>query len=306
MKALVFGGSGFLGSHVADALTEAGHTVTLFDRLAPLHRKEGQAVIQADILDTAAVRDALRGQEVAYNFAGVADLDEAQRQPVETARVNVLGNAILLEEARRAGLARYVYASSIYVSGSSGGFYRASKQACELYIEEYQRWFGLDYTILRYGSIYGRRADASNGVRRYLQEALEKRRITVYGTGEEMREYIHVSDVARFSVQILAEEFRNERLILSGLHPMRVRDLVEMIREIAGHDIQIEYRQIDPQAREATQTAHYRITPYNDSPRLAKKLISDRCVDMGTGLLDCIEEIRQLLETPQILRHPCP
>lgn len=296
MKATVFGGSGFLGSHVADSLLEAGHEVTVYDLKPSPYLAPGQKFIQGDILDAASVRRALEGQEAAYNFAGLADLDEAQDQPVETARTNVLGNAILLEESHRQHLKRFIFASTIYVSGHAGGFYRASKQACESYVEEYQRWFGLDFTILRYGSIFGRRANRNNGVRMYLTQALLNRRIVVEGTGDELREYVHVSDVSRASVQILDPEFRNQHVILTGHHPMRLRDLLEMIREIVGPDVRVDLAPVDTAKHPEGKGTHYTVTPYSFRPRIAKKLISHYYVDMGQGLLDCLEEIQQTIE----------
>lgn len=295
MKVIVFGGSGFLGSHVADTLVQAGHRVTVYDLHPSDPLNPQQTFIQGDILDPEKVRRALQGQEAAYNFAGLADLDETHEQPVESARVNVLGNTLLLEESRTAQLSRYVFASSIYVAGHAGGFYRASKQACELYIEEYQRWFGLDYTILRYGSIYGRRSDRNNGVGQYLLQALRDRRIVVKGTGEELREYVHVSDVAKASVKILDSEFRNQHVVLTGHHPLRVRDLVEMIREMVGSDVRIEFQPVDPVQRQEGKTTHYTITPYSFRPKIAKKLVSNHYVDMGQGLIDCLEEIHTVL-----------
>ena len=290
MKAAVFGGSGFLGSHVADALTQAGHEVTIYDLKESPHLSGSQKFVRGDILDPAAVARALKGQEAAYNFAGLADLDEAHEQPVESVRANVLGNTLLLEAARAEKLGRFVFASSIYVAGHSGGFYRASKQACELYVEEYQRWFGLDFTILRYGSIYGRRSDRNNGVANYLMQALKDRRIVIQGTGEELREYVHVSDVAQASVQILQPEFRNQHVVLTGHHPLRVRDLAEMIREMVGSDVKIEFQPvIDPRT-------HYRVTPYSFRPQIAKKLVSNHYMDMGQGLMDCMEELHSRLQ----------
>lgn len=291
MRAIVFGGSGFLGSHVADALAEAGHAVTLYDLRDSAHLLPDQRFIRGDILDAETVGKALRGQEVCYNFAGLADLEEAIAQPVETARTNVLGNTILLEESRKAGIRRFVYASSIYVAGHSGGFYRASKQACELYVEEFQRWHGLDYTILRYGSIYGRRADSNNGVLKYLVQAVRDRRIVVSGTGEELREYVHAIDVARASVEILDPEFRNQHVVLTGHQAMKVKDLVAMIREIVGKDVQVEFRPVDPQLEGEGRSPHYTITPYSFKPRIAKKLVGHHYVDMGQGIIDLLEEI---------------
>lgn len=297
MKTILLGGSGFIGSHVADALSEAGHSVTIYDLKPSPHRTPQQRFLQGDILDSASVRKAMAGQENVYNFAALANLDEAHEQPVESARVNVLGNTIALEEARQAKVSRYVFASTLYVSGKAGGFYRASKQACESYVEEYQRWFGLDFTILRYGSIYGRRSDYSSGVAQYLLQALRDRRVVIRGTGEELREYVHVSDVARASVKILEPEFRNQHVVLTGHHPLRLRDLAEMIREIVGVDVRIEFQPVDPAQQREGRTPHYTITPYSFRPQIAKKLVSNHYVDMGQGLMDCLEEMQASLET---------
>lgn len=296
MKVIVFGGSGFIGSHVSDALSEAGHEVTLYDLRPSPYLQPSQRFIQGNILDAQAVRRAFVGQEIAYNFAGLADLDVAHLQPVESARSNVLGNAILLEEARLAGIRRYVFASTVYVSGQSGGFYRASKQACESYVEEYQRWFGLNFTILRYGSIFGRRATESNGVRSYLLQALKNRAIVVEGAGHELREYVHVDDVSQASVRILEPEFRNQHVVLTGHHPMRIQDLLEMIREIIGPDVKVTFQPVDPARMREGRTAHYQITPYAFRPQIARKLVSHHYVDLGQGLLDCLEELQAELQ----------
>src|SRR5687768_4311005 len=128
LTACVVGGSGFLGSHVADALVEAGHRVRILDRTPSQWLREGQEMIVGDILDPGVVERAISGCSVVYNFAAIADLDEALSLPVETVRVNVLGNVQLLEACRRHRVERYVYASTVYVHSREGGFYRCSKQ----------------------------------------------------------------------------------------------------------------------------------------------------------------------------------
>ena len=170
---LVFGGSGFLGSHVADQLTLAGHDVRIFDRIASPWLRPEQKMIMGDLLDQTTLEEVIEGCEAVYNFAAIADLDEAFDKPLETARINVLGNVQILEACRKARVQRYVYASTVYVYSREGGFYRCSKQASEAYIEEYKRFYGLNYTILRYGSLYGPRADESNGLYRVIKSALE-------------------------------------------------------------------------------------------------------------------------------------
>jgi len=290
VRALVLGGSGFVGSHVADALTEAGHEVTIFDAAESPWLRDDQRMLTGDITQLDGVVAAVEGQDVVYNFAGLADIDESRSKPLETVRINVAGNANVLEAARRAGIKRYVFASSIYVASEAGSFYRVSKQACELYIEEYRREFGTPpYTVLRYGTLYGRRALETNSVNRYLRQALRERRISAHGTGEELREYIHVEDAARLSVEILADEFADQQVVLTGHHPMRFHDLLALIREIVGPDVAIDLQ--PPTADEGPSSAHYSITPYTFRPRPARKLVSNYYTDMGQGLVDCLHEL---------------
>lgn len=283
-KTVVFGGSGFLGSHVADSLQEKGHQVRIVDLRPSEHLKPGQEMMIADLLDETLVAQAVEGCDYVYNFAGTADIDSANRRPIDTVRFNILGNAILLEACRKAKIRRFVYASTVYVYSQMGGFYRCSKQSAELYIEMYQQQYGLPYTILRYGSLYGPRADESNAVHRYLKEALLFGKIVCRGNGEEVREYVHVEDAARNSVEVLSAEFENQCLVLSGHQPMKVRDLLEMIQEILNTKVELVFESPD-------NNVHYWRTPYNFRPSLGKKLVSSYYLDMGQGLLACINEI---------------
>jgi UDP-glucose 4-epimerase len=181
---------------------------------------------------------------------------------------------------------RYVFASSVYVYSNSGGFYRCSKQACELYIENYNEVFSLEYTILRYGSLYGPRADERNAIYRFVKEALEKQKISYLGSPNALREYIHVEDAARSSVDILHPKFANEHIILTGHQPMRVGDLLSMISEILQKPLDLNYQQ-NP------NKDHYEITPYSFNPKIGKKLVSSAHVDLGQGILKVIEDLHQ-------------
>lgn len=285
---VVFGASGFLGSHVADALSGAGYQVRLFDHISSPYQRIDQEMIVGDIMDIDQVIEATRGAYAVYNFAAIADIDEAHNKPIATATINVLGNMHVLEAARIAGANRFVFASSVYVYSESGSFYRASKQAAERFTETYHDRYGLDYTILRYGSLYGRRADLRNGIYRMLHEAIQKHSITYHGSGNAMREYIHVEDAARMSVQVLAPEFANRHLILTGQERMRIRDVMTMISEIMPWDVKLHFE-------EANAISHYEITPYAFQPRIGRKLVLNEHVDIGQGILDCVREIHQII-----------
>lgn len=288
MKITVFGGAGFLGSHVCDKLSEAGHEVTIFDIVASPWLRGDQTMITGDILDENAVQRAVDGAQAVYNFAGIADIGEAGERPVDTVKYNILGNTIVLDACRRAGVRRFVFASSVYVYSQAGSFYRCSKQASELYIETYQQLHGLDYTILRYGSLYGPRADKRNAIYRFVREALETGHITYYGRPTALREYIHVEDAARSSVEILNPEYANLHIVLTGHQPMQVGNLLKMIAEMLGRPVSFSFN-------DNPASGHYEITPYNFSPRVGRKMTPVLHTDLGQGVLHTIEELHREL-----------
>jgi UDP-glucose 4-epimerase len=285
-RVCVIGGSGFLGSHVADALSIAGHQVCIFDQSASAWLRDDQKMILGDLMDLAGLEAAIKGSDVVFNFAALADLNLALTEPIETVRINVLGNVNVLEACRQHGVRRFVYASTVYVYSREGGFYRCSKQAAEHYVEEYQRVYGLNYTILRYGSLYGPRADSSNGLYRIVKNALETGVVRYEGSPDTLREYIHVEDAARASVVALGEDFCNQSVVLTGQEPMRVLDLLEMLAEILNLSNAVEFTL-------GEQPGHYVRTPYAYQPKLGRKYMPPMHVDLGQGLLELIENVRK-------------
>ena len=285
IKTCVIGGSGFLGSHVCDHLSDAGYVVTILDRVTSPWLRSDQQMLVGDLLDENLLDEAISGCAVVFNFAAIADLNKALATPIDTARVNVLGNVLVLDACRRHSVRRFMYASTVYVYSREGGFYRCSKQAAEQYVEEYQRAYGLDHTILRYGSLYGPRSDNSNGLFRIVQDAIQKGVIRYVGSPEAMREYIHVEDAARASVTALGSEFRNASVVLTGQEVMRVSDLLKMLAEILGLPDAVEFV-------EAGYEGHYVRTPYAYQPKLGRKYVPQMHVDLGQGLLQLIDEIQ--------------
>ena len=284
MKVLITGGSGFLGSHVADALSEAGHEVVIFDLHPSPWLRPDQVMVTGSVLDQDAIAKAAKGCGAIYHLAAIADINDAMHRPRQTVEVNVMGTLNLLEQAREQKISRFIFASSIYVYSNQGSFYRTSKQACEHLIHDYHERYGLEFTVLRFGSLYGPRADSSNGVHRLLTQALNNRRIDYFGTGEEVREYIHVLDAAAMSLDILSPEFANQFIHLTGRERMTSRDMLGMIREILGGDVAINLNSNG-------QVGHYVQTPYNYTPKLGRRLMRSTYIDLGLGLLDCLQDM---------------
>ena len=296
LRAVVIGGSGFLGSHVADQLSEEGHSVCIYDRVASPWQRPDQEMVVAELSDEASLSEAIDGTDIVYNFAALADLDEAMSRPKETAEVNVLGNVNVLECCRRHGIERFVFASTVYVNSREGGFYRCSKKAAEEYTQEYQHIYDMDYTILRYGSLYGPRAPDSNSLRVILGQALSDGVIRYGGSPEAVREYVHVEDAARASVSILDSSFRNRTVVVTGLDSIRMSDLLAMCTEILGLSQGVEYLGDD-------QTGHYIRTHYAYRDKLARKYIPSLTIDLGQGLLQLVEELRSELGDPDTMEY---
>ncbi|MDA3791640.1 MAG: NAD(P)-dependent oxidoreductase [Desulfobacula sp.] len=287
MKILVTGGSGFLGSHVADALSDAGHEVSIFDVRPSPYLRADQSMIVGNILDKDMVDAVVKKMDVIYHFAGVADIADCSDNPVNTVSINVLATVQLLDSCVKAGVRRFIFASSAYVFSESGSFYRTSKRACESFIEDYSDLYGLKYTCLRYGSLYGPRANSKNSIYSLLKQAVDTGKIIYKGRGDEQREFIHVYDAAKSSVEVLTPEYENQNVILTGLEKMCYRDLMEMIQEIFGNRIELEILPSD-------RAAHYKLTPYSFAPKLGRKLVNNPFVDFGQGLLDCINELHSV------------
>ncbi len=284
-KVVVIGGSGFLGSHIADALTDNGYDVCIFDVRPSAWLRPGQEMVIGDIMNEESISNCLADARFVYHMAGIADIGMAVTSPRETLEQNIIGSSIVFDASLKAGVERLIYASTIYVYSQQGSFYRVSKQAVEHMLDTYHEQFGLDYTILRYGSLYGPRSQEWNGMKKYVTQAVREGRIIYPGSGDERREYIHVKDAAELSVVALEQQFANERLTITGTHALNSRELLRMIQEILGEKISIDFK------KEGRDSAHYDMTPYRFTPREGKKMVPSVFVDIGQGILDLIEEV---------------
>jgi UDP-glucose 4-epimerase len=290
-KVVVFGGSGFLGSYVADELTRRGYDITIADLVPSKYIQQNQKFERVDILDIRNIETIIKDADIVYNFVAIANLDDAIHDPINTMQINVMGNLNILEACRQnANIKRFVYASSAYALSSEGSFYGISKQTSEKLTEEYSKRYGLNYTVIRYGSLYGERASHNNYIYNLLKNALKNRELHYKGDGEDLREYIHAADAAKLSVDILEDsQYENEHIILTGTERLKRIELLTMINEIMQNKLNIKRISND-------NLGHYKITPYSYHPTVAKKLVANPYIDLGQGLLECIQTISQELE----------
>lgn len=285
-KVVVFGGSGFLGSYVADELTRRGYNVLIADMNVSPYLQKDQRFIQCDIADYDKIKEIVSDADIVYNFIAVANIDEAIHKPINTMNINVIGHLNILEACREATkIERVIYASSAYALSNEGSFYGISKQTSEKLTEEYYQRYNLKYTVIRYGSLYGERASHNNYIYNLLYDAIHSGELHYKGDGEDLREYIHAADAAKLSVDIVEDtQYENEHIILTGIEKLKRIDLLTMINEIMQNKLHIKQTDSD-------NIGHYKITPYSFHPTVAKKLVANPYIDLGQGLLECIQKI---------------
>jgi UDP-glucose 4-epimerase len=291
VKALVTGGTGFVGRHLVKELAKRKIKTIIFDRIPPQGdaHPPGVSSVVGDILDLDALTSTMKGCDLVFHTAAIAEIDETRRDPVRAIQVNVIGTVNCLEAARRNGIKRFLYASSVYASGSRGSFYRVSKQAGESLCKTYFEDFGLEYTILRYGSLYGRESNHWNFIYGVCRDLLTNGEFTYSSSPDAIREYIHINDAARETIRIaLDKEFINKSVLITGHQRLKMKEFFDMIQEILGKDITIHYE-------ESKHQRHYIRTPYSFDVDVPVRVNLSSYVDINEGILDCLREVRKEL-----------
>jgi len=286
MKILIIGGSGFLGKYLIQQGIKESHDITVFDindpKISEINFRKG------DILNKNELNKAIKGMDVVYNMAAMSDIEDCIKNPIECIKYNVLGNTYILDACVQNNVKRFVYASSVYSGGDHGGFYAISKKTSENIIKQYNKYYNLEYTILRYGTLFGTGAPQTNSIQRFLTDALNNKVINYRGDGNETREYIHAEDASILSYQILSNKYKNQTISLTGESRIKVKDLLLMVNEIVGN-VEIQYNtRIDK-----TDMGHYKISPYSFKRENIIKLSKNQNRDLGDSLIEILEEITQ-------------
>jgi UDP-glucose 4-epimerase len=217
LRALVTGGAGFIGSHVAAALVEAGHQVTVLDSLSTGRREwvpSGCELIEGDVRDRSAVAAATRGQDVLVHHAAFTSVPDSFDDAGTCFAVNAGGTLTLLDAAARGGVGRVVFASSsaVYADGGPavkheadvtvpGSPYGISKLEGEHLLQWFADHTPLTFAAFRYFNVYGPRQPADSPyaavVPIFVERALTGRELTLHGGGGQTRDFVFVGDVVR-------------------------------------------------------------------------------------------------------------
>ena len=256
MRILITGGAGFIGSHTVDALmAENSHDLAIIDDLSTGKRERLGPRVRfhhADIRNAEEVRLVMDRErpEVLLHLAAQMDVRKSVAEPAFDAEVNIGGFLNLIEAGREKGLKRVVFASTggaIY--GQQQVFpcdethqsrplspYGVSKLSTEMYLFFYKVQYGIDYVALRYSNVYGPRQDPhgeAGVVAIFCGRMLAGQPCTIYGDGEQTRDYVYVSDVVRANLAALNSAASGAFNIGTG-QETTVNELYGQLAKIAG------------------------------------------------------------------------
>ncbi len=284
MNIVLFGGSGYIGEKALRFLY--GHELTIADLYPPKDLSDSTAYsyIHCDIIDGKTVNEIVSNADVVFNFAASSSLEGCNSNPCHAVKVNLVGHMNILQACAENKAKKYIFASSVYALSNYGGVYGITKRAGEELLLHYHKAYDLQFAGIRYGTIYGPESGQGNSLYDLIRQAVTDRRIEYSGSGQELRDFIHIEDAARMTAEMVSDKYRNEFFTVTGYHSYKMCDIIELICEILDEDIEIIYKN-------KGSKYHYSRTPANFRNIVAKKIVSDRYVDIHQGLLDTINAI---------------
>jgi len=310
--ALVTGGAGFIGSHLADGLLSAGWRVRLLDDFSSgreaniAHLRGDVELLRGDLRDAELLARALPGVEVVFHQGAVPSVPRSVAEPERTNDVNVTGTLRVLEAARKAGVRRVVFAASSSVYGDTPVLpkvetmapcplspYALQKYAGERYCQLFHALYGLETVALRYFNVYGPRQDPASEyaavIPRFARACLAGEAPLVFGDGEQTRDFTFVGDaVAANLLAADAPRAAGEVMNVAGGRRVSLNQLLREIRDLTHARVEARYQ--PARAGDVRDSLA-------DLSRARELLGYEPQVDLRTGLARTIESLEQAKES---------
>jgi len=270
MRVLVTGGGGFIGSHLAAQLIEAGHDVRVLDNFATGRRSNLSAMpgdfelVEGDIQSYERAHKAVRGCEVVLHQAALPSVPRSIQDPLTSNATNVIGTLNVLLAARDEGVRRVVYASSSSVYGANPALpkredmaavpispYATAKLAAESYCRSFGIAYGLETVALRYFNVFGPRQDPNSQysavIPNFITALATGRPPVIFGDGEQSRDFTYVENVVRANLLAMdAADVRGQVFNIACGRRVSLNELVAELRDLLGADVEALYEEPRP------------------------------------------------------------
>ena len=261
MRVLITGGAGFIGSHIVEHF-QGKAEVRVLDNLRSGYRKNLQGLehefIEGSITDRAVVKEAVDGVDYIFHMAAMISVPESMEKPIECVEINCTGTLIVLEEAARAGVKKMCFSSSAANYGDNPlvpkietmlpepkSPYAITKLDGEYYCDMFTREGKLDTGVMRYFNVFGPRQDPGSAyaaaVPIFIDKASKNETITIFGDGEQTRDFIYVKDIVAANVFLAMNPTAPGFFNVAYGGRLTVNDLAKKIIELTGSSSKIEY-----------------------------------------------------------------
>ena len=290
MEILVTGGAGFIGKHLVQALMAAGHRTTVLDLRKP---EVADHWIHADIRED--LFEVVRGFDAVYHLAAIANAIYAGQLPKKAYEINVLGTFNVAHACLKNEIPRLLYASTTWMSGLQVGekvteyspfelhqmntVYGSTKLAGEMVLQStFAEYRGPRYTIMRYGIPYGEGMNIGLVVREFMHQAEKFKVLTIFGDGNQGRNFLYVGDLAEVQVRLLDEQAENKIYNLASERLITVKELAEEVVEFFPAKITyIPQARVEPRIKDVRSTAAFEDFGWRPDTALSDGIA--RCVD---------------------------
>ena len=259
-KVLVTGGAGFIGSHLVKRLVDIGFDVVVLDTLLRGNKIDQETLnkidlIKKDVRDVEAVNQAAKGVDYIFHFAAVLGVDIVADNPVETMEVEVIGTKNICHAAVANKVKRVLYASTSGIYGHSAmemavtekvivdpkTSYAMAKRFNEIYLASFFEEKGLESVSLRFFNVYGPRQDNRMVIPRFIEQAQNNEPITVFGTGEQTRDFTYIDDTIEACIQLMSIPVKHEIFNIANVKEGTILMLAETIKKVLGSNSEISF-----------------------------------------------------------------
>lgn len=268
IKCVIFGGNGFIGSHLAERLAENGYEVCTFDRSRKESIKRNDLQknikwIKGNFFDDKAVMDALEDVDYVFHYISTTNPATAIKDPIYDIESNIIGSVKLFQSCIKTGVKKIIFSSSggtiygdpavvpvkeIYPCNPVNP-YAIGKLTIEKYLYYFKYLYGTDYKIIRYSNPYGERQNpySNQGVISiFLNKIKHGEKPIIYGDGSAIRDYIYIQDAIDATLEILRKKTNSDVFNVGSGIGTSIRELIELMSEVVGKNVEPEFKESPP------------------------------------------------------------
>ncbi|NIU01738.1 MAG: NAD-dependent epimerase/dehydratase family protein, partial [Nitrosopumilaceae archaeon] len=258
MRTLVTGGAGFIGNHLVNKLLEIGHEVVVVDNFRRGNKLDKETLysielIEGDVRDENTVMRASERCDLIFHFAAVLGVDIVADNPVETMDTEVFGMRNVAKAAIKNGAEKVIYASTSGVYGKSAieeavredfnvspkSSYAIAKRYNEIYLASLFEEKNLQSISLRFFNVYGPKQDVRMVIPRFFSQAMTNKPITVYGSGEQTRDFTYIDDVIEATIKLAENAAGSNIYNISNEYEYCIKDVAEIVLKITDSESEI-------------------------------------------------------------------